>query len=139
MAINDYVGQQSLIGAGIGGIVGGAVGLAVGYSAGKRVRKKRTKRKTTTYKNRKKRNSTRKSKGKKLKFGSPAYRKKYLKQGRRRKQKQPHTAGKRKDTSRRRIRYTKNNQPYVILASGKARFISKKSASSSKKRKGGKY
>jgi hypothetical protein len=29
-----------------------------------------------------------------------------------RKQKSPHTAGKRKDTSRRRIRFTKNNQPY---------------------------
>jgi hypothetical protein len=56
-----------------------------------------------------------------------------------RKQKQPHTAGKRRDTSRRRIRYTKNNQPYVILASGKARFISKKSTRISRKRKGGRY
>jgi len=56
-----------------------------------------------------------------------------------RRQKKPYTAGKRKDTSRRRIRNTKNNQPYVILASGKARFISKKSVSNSRKRKGGKY
>lgn len=51
----------------------------------------------------------------------------------------PHTAGKRRDTSRRRIRYTKNGQPYVIMASGKARFISMKSAKSSHKRKGGRY
>lgn len=51
----------------------------------------------------------------------------------------PHTAGKRKDTSRRRIRYTKNGQPYVIMASGKARFISMKSAKSSRKRSGGRY
>jgi hypothetical protein len=49
------------------------------------------------------------------------------------------TAGKRKDTSRRRIRMTKTGQPYVILASGKARFISKKSARLSRKRKGGRY
>jgi len=56
-----------------------------------------------------------------------------------RKQKKPYTAGKRKDRSHRRIRYTKNNQPYVILASGKARFISKRSVSLSRKRKGGRY
>lgn len=49
------------------------------------------------------------------------------------------TAGKRKDTSRRRIRMTKSGQPYIILASGKARFISKKSARASRKRKGGRY
>lgn len=49
------------------------------------------------------------------------------------------TAGKRRDTSTRRIRMTKNGQPYVILKSGKARFISKKSASASRKRKGGRY
>ena len=51
----------------------------------------------------------------------------------------PHTAGKRKDTSTRRIRFTKTGQPYVILSSGKARFIKKKSASNSRKRKGGRY
>lgn len=55
------------------------------------------------------------------------------------KQKQPYTAGKRKDTSRRRIRYTKNNQPYVIMANGRARFIKKSSVSRSRKRKGGRY
>lgn len=49
------------------------------------------------------------------------------------------TAGKRRDTSTRRIRMTKNGQPYVILKSGKARFISKKSARASRKRKGGRY
>jgi membrane protein YqaA with SNARE-associated domain len=51
----------------------------------------------------------------------------------------PYTARKRKDTSHRRIRYTKNGQPYIILSSGKARFIPKKSARISHKRKGGKY
>lgn len=57
----------------------------------------------------------------------------------RRKQKKPYTAGKRKDRSTKRIRYTKNNQPYIILKSGKARFISKRSAKLSRKRKGGRY
>jgi len=56
-----------------------------------------------------------------------------------RKYKYARTAGKRKDTSRRRIRQTKNGQPYIILASGKARFISKRSAKLSRSRKGGRY
>lgn len=79
------------------------------------------------------------SHSRKLKFGSKAYRKKYLKHHGKRKQKQPYTAGKRRDTSHRRIRYTKHNQPYIIQADGRARFISKKSTKTSKKRKGGKY
>lgn len=49
------------------------------------------------------------------------------------------TAGKRKDTSRKRIRMTKNGQPYVIMANGRARFIKKSSARQSRKRKGGRY
>lgn len=51
----------------------------------------------------------------------------------------PHTAGKRKDKSHRRIRYTSKGQPYVIGSHGKAKFISKKSAKASYNRKGGKY
>ena len=49
------------------------------------------------------------------------------------------TAGKGKDRSTKRIRMTKNGQPYVIMKSGKARFIKKSSASASRKRKGGRY
>lgn len=49
------------------------------------------------------------------------------------------TAGKKKDRSTRRIRMTKTGQPYVILASGKARFIKKSSARRSRKLKGGRY
>jgi len=51
----------------------------------------------------------------------------------------PHTAGKGKDTSTRRIRYTTKGQPYVILRSGKARFIKKTSARRSHKLPGGRY
>jgi len=123
-----------------GQIIGGAAAIggitALGVTAAViHHRKKNRKRKS---KNKNIRKRVRRSKGRKLKFGSKAYRKRYLNHGRR-KQRQPHTAGKRRDTSHRRIRYTKHNQPYIILASGKARFIKKRNVSSSRKRKGGKY
>ena len=123
-----------------GQIIGGAAaigGIAALGTAAVIIhrRKKSRKRKATRNKNRKK--GTHRSKTRKLKFGSKAYRKKYLKHGRR--QKQPHTAGKRRDTSHRRIRYTKNNQPYIIKSDGRARFISKKSVHNRKSRKGGSY
>lgn len=58
---------------------------------------------------------------------------------RKRKRRTPRTAGKRKDTSRKRIRYTKRGQPYVIMANGRARFIKQKGARLAHKRKGGRY
>jgi hypothetical protein len=79
----------------------------------------------------KKKPSKSKSKSKKRRASSKKSRKKSYKYAR--------TAGKGKDRSTRRIRMTKNGQPYVIMASGKARFISKKSARLSRKRKGGRY
>jgi len=91
------------------------LGIATGYAIGKR-RAKRKKTKSKTRKRKRKRSYSR-----------------------RRKQKKPYTAGKRKDTSHKRIRYTKNNQPYVIMANGRARFISKKSVRTSRKRQGGRY
>ena len=94
-------------------VIGGS--LVAGAISLSKSRKKRAKSKT---KNRKMYSYTRKRKAR---------------------QKKPYTAGKRKDTSKRRIRYTKNNQPYIILASGKARFISKKGVRSARKRKGGRY
>ena len=116
------------IGSGVGGIVGAGV-TALATSSGKKAKKKAKKSKKKTS-----------GKGKKLKFGSKAYRKKYLGKHRRsRRQRQPHTAGKRKDTSHRRIRFTKNNQPYVILPNGRARFIKRSSVRASRKRKGGRY
>jgi hypothetical protein len=119
-------------------IIGGAVGssLIVGGALGAVLtRKKRKKPKKKTKKSKKK--TSRKKK--KLKFGSKAYRKKYLGKHKRRKQKKPYTAGKRKDTSHKRIRYTKNNQPYVILSNGRARFVKRSSVRRSKKMKGGRY
>jgi hypothetical protein len=102
-----------LIGAGVGGA---ALGGVLGYAAGVKTRSSKKRRK---YK------------------GASRERRIYVrKKGRRY---TPHTAGKRKDTSRKRIRYTKNGQPYLILRSGKARFIKKKGARSAHKRAGGRY
>ena len=58
---------------------------------------------------------------------------------RRSRRKTPHTAGKRRDYSTKRIRYTKKGQPYILTTSGKAKFIKKSSARNSHKRKGGRY
>lgn len=113
----------------------GVTALGVGLATAAVVRNHRKKsRKRKTHKNQNSRKRTHRNK-RRLKFGSKAFRKKYLNHGRR----TPHTAGKRRDTSRRRIRYTSRGQPYIITSRGKARFISKKNAHSSYKRKGGKY
>ena len=116
----NYIGDSSIMGIGIAGASGLAIGGGLGYYAGKRsARKKSKSRKKSTHRSSRKRNNKHSSMS--------------------RKQKQPHTAGKRKDTSHRRIRWTKNNRPYIIKGNGKARFISMKSVKQSKKRKGGKY
>lgn len=113
--------KEAVIGATVGA---GAVGLVAGAVAVAKKRKKSTK---------KKKKSTRKSKTKykrKSKRGIRRHRR-----GRR----TPRTAGKGKDRSSKRIRYTKKGQPYVIMKSGKARFIKKSSAKRSHKQKGGRY
>lgn len=120
--INGLLGNitskaQSFLGSPLGAATAGAIvgGVSVGavtagVSAIKKRRAKRSRKKTTRRKSRRSRS-----------------------------RKTPRTAGKRKDTSSRRIRQTKNGQPYVILANGRARFISKKSARMSRRRKGGRY
>lgn len=113
--IKDNVGAIAAGAAGL--VVGGAVGAiaANAISNKKSGRRRRSKSKSV-----RKRNYSRRSR----------------KAGRRY---TPHTAGKRKDTSHKRIRYTKNGQPYVIMGNGRARFISKKGARRSHKQSGGRY
>jgi hypothetical protein len=102
--------NMGTIAAGIGGL---AIGGAVGYAAARKSSKKRrSKSRKVSY------SRTRKRKGARY---------------------TPYTARKRKDTSHKRIRYTKNGQPYVIMASGKARFIKKTGARRSHKQAGGRY
>lgn len=102
------------------GIAAAGVATAVGVTAlaVSKSRKKRTKSKPKSRKSSHKR-KTRRSKRRITKYAR--------------------TAGKLKDRSHKIIRMTKSGQPYIILASGKARFISKKSARISRKRRGGRY
>jgi len=103
-----------ILASGVGGI---ALGSAVGYAAAKRRSKKRRTRKAKT---RKKRS--------------------YYKKNTRRTRRTPRTAGKRRDRSSKRIRYTKNGQPYIInKRTGKAKFIKRSSAKRSHKKQGGRY
>ena len=105
--------------------VGAVAGTAALVGGGLVVAKASKKRKKTSSKKRK---STKKRKTRKK-----------TKKTKKRIRRTPRTAGKGKDRSTRRIRQTKNGQPYVILRSGKARFIKKSSARASRKRKGGRY
>jgi hypothetical protein len=105
-----------------GGVVAGVTAIQIVRKASK----KSPKAKKKSRKARKTKPRTRRKVSKKKKSGA-------------RRQRKPYTAGKGRDTSTRRIRFTKNNQPYVILKSGKARFIKKASVARMRKRKGGKY
>lgn len=107
-------------------IAGGAAATGLGITAIQIIKKRK---KSSTSKTKTKKRKTTKRKTKKKKSSSK----------KRKKQKKPYTAGKRRDTSTRRIRFTKNNQPYVLLKSGKARFIKKSSVARMRKSKGGKY
>jgi hypothetical protein len=112
--VTNFIKQNlGTIGAGVGGA---ALGGVVGYAAGSAGSSKKRKRRRVKARTRRTRSSTYK-----------------------RVRRTPRTAGKRKDTSHRRIRYTKNGQPYVILGSGKARFIKKTGARRSHRKKGGRY
>jgi hypothetical protein len=121
----DFI-QQNIgkIGIGAGALaVGTGAGLAIGSTlgGGSKSRKKTTKKKKSS----KRRLTPLQKRRKKI----------IARKGRQ----TPYTARGGRDRSTRRIRYTKNSQPYIILKSGKAKFISKKSARASRRRKGGRY
>lgn len=99
----------AIVGLSTGAIVGAGVGVGATLIATRKKTKKRRKKTAQQYKKRK---------GKRTKH-----------------RKTKHS----KRTSHKKIHYTKNHQPYIILASGKARFIKKRSAKRSKKLKGGYY
>jgi hypothetical protein len=98
------------------GAIGTTAGIALG--AGTALALTSKKRRKTSKKRKSSKKSKRKSKRNKRKYYPERKGRKY---------------------SRRKIRMTKSGQPYIILASGKARFISKSSARRSKRLKGGRY
>lgn len=111
---NGLTSNTLAIGVGAAAL-GVATGVGVASIVGASKRRKSKRRKT---RNSRKRNSRNKNVRNKRKYYPEPRGKKY---------------------SRKKIRMTKNGQPYIITASGKARFISKRSAKSSHRRKGGKY
>jgi len=118
---NDYLGRNT------GAVLAGAGGVLVGTALGAGVAAAVGKGKTASVPSRKRKakKGTRKKASRKTRRKSrPSY---------------ARTAGKGKDRSTKRIRMTKNGQPYVIMKSGKARFIKKTSARTSRRRKGGRY
>jgi len=124
--ITDFTRGNPLIAAGVAlGTPLSLVGIAsIGRSVGRRVATRRKKRKVTTTRKRKsgkRRKTTTKRRTRKV--GRP--------KGKRRK------FGLRKAVRSKKILTTKNGQPYIILANGRARFIRKSSARSARKRKGG--
>lgn len=117
--ISEFVRSNPVVSGGAVAL-GGAAITAAAVTVVRKKAKKSTKKKTAR--------RTTKRKVKKKKRGTCKLRRKT-----------PRTAGKGKDTSTRRIRYTKKGQPYVITKSGKAKFIKKCSAKRSHRQKGGRY
>lgn len=126
MTINELSSTLGTINNGIGNItpttaavIAGSTGLIVGAGAGAGVMALASGKKTKKRKRKSKYKSTRtKKRTRKKKYN-------YTKRNKR--------------ISHKKIHYTKNKQPYIILASGKARFIKKSSSRRSKKLKGGYY
>jgi hypothetical protein len=132
----DTVKQHPILASAVIGsstLVAGATGAAIAISHKKKSKKSRTVRHKTSNKRRSK--SSKGVRHRKLKFGSKAFREKYLKHSKR------HRSSKsnKRSHSTKRIFHTKTGQPYIKNSKGQARFISKKSARSSRKRKGGRY
>ena len=121
--VTGFIRGNPILSTGAVGTGSALVGATVATVVTRRSTKKRGSRKSTTKRKTKRRKKT-KSKRRK---------------SRRKSYKYARTAGKRKDRSTKRIRMTKNGQPYIILKSGKARFIKKSSARRSRKLKGGRY
>lgn len=116
MGIADAIRNHPSFSSAIGGAVVGAGAVAIAGAVRRRVKKRVARRTTTT------RRATTTARKTKRKTKTPA---------------QKRRARAFRTASSKKIRFTKNGQPFIILKSGKARFISKKSARSRKIRKGG--
>lgn len=116
MAIFDAIKSHPSFSAAVGGAVVGAGAVAIAGAVRRRAKKTTTRRKATT---RRTTAATRKTKRK----ATSSFKKRRDRAFR--------------NASSKKIRFTKNGQPFIILKSGKARFISKKSARLRKVRKGG--
>jgi len=116
--VTDFVRNNPVVSGAVVTLGGAAIVTGIVTKVRKKPKRKKAKRKTTT-----RRRKTKKTK----------------KRGCSLRRRTPRTAGKGKDRSTKRIRYTSKGQPYVLMRSGKAKFIKKCSAKRSHKRKGGRY
>jgi len=115
MGIFDAVRNHPAFSSAIGGAAVGAGAVAIAGSVARR--RKKTKKTTRRKVGRPKSKKTTK------KRSTSAFKKRRAKAFR--------------GASSKKIKFTKNGQPYILLKSGKARFIKKSSARLRKKRKGG--
>ena len=121
------VTEKALGAAALGAVVGGvATGIVV--SAIKKRKRKNGRKRRRKKEKRRRRKVKRKHRVRHVHRVSPRGKAKRHKTGR------AHHAGGTKA-----IHYTKKGQPYIILRSGKARFITKRGAKMSRRRKGGRY
>jgi hypothetical protein len=123
-SINQYLGANPLVASATSGVIGAGIGASITAAAMRKTRRKTKKRKS--------------------KRRSGHSRKRRSKHYHHRRGKKTRRAGYHKKRgkigfSHKQIHYTKNGQPYIILPSGKARFIKKSSSRRMKKRKGGYY
>lgn len=107
----------------LGGAGVSAAAIGTGIIVGRKSSKKSSKKKST--KKRKKTGRSRDWKYKSKQKHEVAYRKRRKKLGKKSYQKSYKL--KKKSSSRRGVKYTKNGQPYILLKNGKARFIKKRS------------
>jgi len=120
--LNEFIDDNKTVlgylGAGVGGL---AIGGAVGYLAGKKSAKKK---RTSSSKNKRQKNR-RSGSGRardRRYISKQKHEQYYLKaHPKRRKTGRYYKSGSRSG----KVKYTKNGQPYIILKSGKARFIKK--------------
>jgi len=119
MGIQDAVRNNPALAGAIGGATIGALAVA-GVGA---IRRRRKKTKTVSRRKTTRRKATSTTKRRSTKKRSTSFQRRRSKAFR--------------NASSKKIFMTKKGQPYIKLASGKARFITKKSAGLRKKRKGG--
>ena len=116
MGIQDAISEHPALGGVVAGVtIGAGVAGIVNVIRKRRAKPKTTKKRSTTTRRKSSKRTTRKSTTTAQKRRAKAFR----------------------GANPKKIYTTKKGQPYIKLRSGKARFISKKSASSRKKRKGG--
>jgi len=115
--VQDFITANPLAAGATALGLAGAVGATVYATTRKPKRKSSRRRKAATSRSR----SPSRRRKSRLKFGSPAWRKRYMRKGRKR----IGTAKQYRRKGGKAVKYTAKGQPYIILANGKARFVKK--------------